>query len=67
MALKRLMLSLLVGLAGGGFAYLLAWGLFTTHPELGMEPSGGRVIAMWISPVAFLASLIYLQARSRHR
>jgi hypothetical protein len=65
MSLKRLMLSLSLGLAGGGFAYLLAWGLFTTHPELGMEPSQGRVIAMWVSPIAFLASLIYLQARGR--
>ena len=68
MAFKRnLMLSLLLGLAGGLAAYALAWGLFTTHPELGMEPASGRAIALWVAPLVFLGSLIYFAARNRNR
>jgi hypothetical protein len=68
MAFKRnLALSLLLGLAGGLAAYALAWGLFTTHPELGMEPASGRAIALWVAPLIFLGSLIYFAARNRDR
>jgi len=67
MVIKRVALSLLLGVAGGLAAYFLAWGLFTTHPELGMEPGRGRVIALWVAPVVFLASLIYFAARSPRR
>jgi hypothetical protein len=68
MAIKHsLCLSLLLGLAGGLAAYALAWGLFTTHPELGMEPGSGRTIALWVAPLIFLGSLIYFAARSRQR
>jgi hypothetical protein len=68
MAFKRsFVLSLLLALAGGLSAYALAWGLFTTHPELGMEPGSGRSIALWIAPLIFLGSLIYFATRSRHR
>ncbi|MBZ5657542.1 MAG: hypothetical protein LAO56_19925 [Acidobacteriia bacterium] len=68
MAFKRnLALSLLLGLAGGLAAYALAWGLFTTHPELGMEPSSGCTIALWVAPLIFLVSLIYFAARNRDR
>lgn len=68
MALKRsLVLSLLLGLAGGLGAYTLAWGLFTTHPELGMEPTSGLSIALWVAPVVFLGSLVYFSTRSRQR
>lgn len=68
MAFKRnLALSLLLGLGGGLAAYALAWGLFTTHPELGMEPASSRSIALWIAPLIFLGSLIYFAARNRDR
>jgi hypothetical protein len=68
MAFKRnLALSLLLGLGGGLAAYALAWGLFTTHPELGMEPANGRAIALWVAPLLFLGSLIYFAARKRDR
>jgi len=68
MAFKRnLALSLLLGLGGGLAAYALAWGLFTTHPELGMEPASGRSIALWVAPLIFLGSLIYFAARNRDR
>ncbi len=66
MAFKRsLVLSLVLALAGGLSAYVLAWGLFTTHPELGMEPASARAIALWAAPLIFLGSLIYFSARSR--
>jgi len=68
MAFKRnLALSLLLGLGGGLAAYALGWGLFTTHPELGMEPASGRSIALWVAPLIFLGSLIYFVARNRDR
>jgi hypothetical protein len=68
MAFKRnFVLSVLLGLAGGLAAYALAWGLFTTHPELGMEPASGRSIALWVAPLIFLGSLIYFAARNRDR
>jgi hypothetical protein len=68
MAFKRnLALSLLLGLGGGLAAYALAWGLFTTHPELGMQPANGRAIALWVAPLIFFGSLIYFAARNRDR
>lgn len=68
MAFKRnLMLSLLLGIGGGLASYALAWGLFTTHPELGMEPASGRSIALWVAPLISLGSLIYFAARNRDR
>jgi hypothetical protein len=68
MAFKRnLALSLLLGLGGGLAAYALAWGLFTTHPELGMEPANGRAIALWVAPLIFLGSLIYFAVRNHAR
>lgn len=65
MTTRNLVLSLLLGLAGGLSAYALAWGLFTTHPELGMEPASGRVIALWVAPLIVFGSLIYFWVRSR--
>ncbi len=62
---RNLVLSLLLGLGGGLSAFVLAWGLFTTHPELGMEPARARIIAGWVAPLTFLGSLIYFSARSR--
>jgi len=68
MAFKRnLALSLLLGLAGGLAAYALAWGLFVTHPELGMEAGSARWIALWAAPLIFLGSLIYFATRKRDR
>lgn len=68
MAFRRsLVLSLLLGLAGGLGAYALAWGFFTTHPELGVEPASGRAIALWVAPLVFLGSLVYFATRNRER
>jgi hypothetical protein len=68
MAFKRILtLSVLLGLGGGLAAYALAWGLFTTHPELGMEPASGRGIALWVAPLIFLGSLGYFATRNRGR
>ena len=68
MAFKRsLALSLLLGLAGGLAAYALAWSLFVTHPELGMEPGSGRAIALWVAPLVFLGSLVYFAVKNRDR
>jgi hypothetical protein len=64
---RKLVISLAVGLAGGLFAYFLAWGFFTTHPELGMEPARGIAIALWVAPVVFVGSLIYFSVRKRDR
>lgn len=68
MAFKRcLVLSLLLGLAGGVGAYILAWGFFSTHPELGVGSTTAHSIALWSAPVVFFCSLIYFAARSRKR
>ncbi len=68
MAFKRsLVLSLLLGLAGGVGAYILAWGFFSTHSELGVESATVRSIALWAAPVVFFGSLIYFATRSRER
>jgi hypothetical protein len=64
---RNLVLSLLLGLAGGVSAYVLAWGLFTTHPELGVEPASGRAIALWVTPLIFLGSIVYFGTGTRHR
>ena len=67
MSLQRnLLLSSALGVAGGLAAYALAWGLFATHPELGMESNSALAIAAWTAPVVFLGSLIYFGIRS-HR
>jgi hypothetical protein len=68
MSIKRnLVLSLVLGVAGGLAAYVLAWGLFVTHPELGMEAGGARSIAAWTAPLVFLGSLIYFAIRQTNR
>ncbi len=68
MAFKRnFALSLALGIAGGLAAYALAWGLFTTHPELGMESKSALTIAVWTAPLVFLGSLIYFALRSSER
>ena len=68
MAFKRnLVLSVAIGIAGGLAAYALAWGLFTTHPELGIESINALVIAAWIAPLVFLGSLIYFAVREGQR
>lgn len=64
---RNLILSLLLGLAGGIAAYALAWGLFTTHPELGMESGSARMIAAWTVPLVLLGSLIYFFVREGER
>jgi hypothetical protein len=68
MAFKRsIVISLLLGLAGGLSAYVLAWGFFTAHPEADMNPASSRTIALWVTPLVFLGSLLYFAARSRRR
>lgn len=64
---RNLVLSLALGIGGGLAAYLLAWGLFATHPELGMESKGALTIAAWTAPLVFLVSLIYFAVRSSRR
>jgi hypothetical protein len=68
MAFKRnLLMSVAIGIAGGLAAYALAWGLFTTHPELGMESRHALTIAAWAAPLVFLGSLIYFAVREGQR
>jgi hypothetical protein len=68
MAFKRnLILSVALGIAGGLAAYALAWGLFTTHPELGMESRNALTIAAWAAPLVFLGSVIYFAVREGQR
>ena len=64
---RNLVLSLLFGIAGGLAAYTLAWGLFVTHPELGLEAASARSIAAWIAPLVFLGSLLYFAVRQSNR
>ena len=64
---KRIALSFGLGLAAGLCAYFVAWGLFTTHPELGMPTSAARTIAIWVSSIGFLVSLVYFAAKDRRR
>jgi lipopolysaccharide export LptBFGC system permease protein LptF len=65
---RSLVLSLALGIAGGLAAYALAWGLFTTHQELGMDSKNALTIALWTAPLVFLGSLIYFAVRSsEHR
>lgn len=68
MNFKRiLLLSILIGVGAGLAAYALAWGLFTTHQELGMESKSAFAIAAWTAPLAFAASVVYLAARNSGR
>jgi lipopolysaccharide export LptBFGC system permease protein LptF len=64
---RSLVLSLALGIAGGCAAYALAWGLFTTHQELGMDSKNALTIALWTAPLVFLGSLIYFVVRSSER
>ncbi len=64
---RNLVISLALGIAGGLAAYALAWGLFTTHPELGMEPGRALTIAAWAAPLVLLGSLIYFALRAANR
>jgi len=59
--------SLMWGLAGGAAAYVMAWGLFTTHRELGMDPARSGFISFWVALLVFVGSLIYLAATSNSR
>jgi lipopolysaccharide export LptBFGC system permease protein LptF len=64
---RNLVLSLALGVGGGLAAYLLAWGLFATHAELGMESKSAFTIATWTAPLIFLGSMIYFALRSSQR
>ena len=61
---RNFALSLLFGVGGALGAYTLAWGLFTTHPEIGMTLTGARDVALWTGPIVFLGSLIYFTLRA---
>lgn len=68
MTFKRILASsLALGVVAGLVAYALAWGLFTTHQELGMDSKTALTIAAWAAPIIFAASLIYFSARSAAR
>lgn len=64
---RNLVLSVAIGIAGGLAAYALAWGLFTTHPEVGIESKSALTIAVWTAPLVFLGSLIYFGVRNGQR
>jgi hypothetical protein len=64
---RNLVLSAVTGIGGGLAAYALAWGLFTTHPELGMESRSAITIAIWAAPLVFVGSLIYFAVREGQR
>jgi lipopolysaccharide export LptBFGC system permease protein LptF len=64
---RNLALSLALGIAGGLAVYALAWGLFATHQELGMDSRNALTIAAWAAPLVFLGSLIYFTVRSSER
>jgi lipopolysaccharide export LptBFGC system permease protein LptF len=64
---RNLVLSFVLGLGGGLGAYALAWGLFTTHQELGMDSRNAFVIAAWTAPIVFVASLLYFAMRNAGR
>jgi len=64
MAFRRMFLySVLLGFGAGLAAYVLAWGFFSTHAELGMDPGGARIIAAWTGPAVFVGSLLYFFLR----
>ena len=68
MGFKRgLGLSLILAIGAGAGAYALAWGLFTTHQELGMDSRNALVIAAWIAPIVFVGSLVYFTLREAGR
>jgi hypothetical protein len=64
---RNLVLSVALGIAAGLAAYLLAWGLFATHPELGMDSKNALTIAAWTAPLVLLGSLIYFAVRRSSR
>lgn len=61
---RNLLLSITYAVGTSLAAYALAWGLFTTHEELGIPPGAALTIAAWILPIAFLLSVIIFAARS---
>ena len=63
--LKRTLLLSITCAVGISLAtYALAWGLFTTHEELGIAPGAALTIAAWTLPIAFLLTVIIFAARS---
>ena len=64
---RNLVLSLMLGIGAGLSAYALAWGLFATHQELGMDSGSALAIAAWTAPIAFVVSLVYFAVRSAGR
>jgi ABC-type antimicrobial peptide transport system permease subunit len=61
---RNLLLSLSYAVGAALAAYALAWGLFTTHSELGVPTSTALPIAAWVLPIVFVGSIIVLAARS---
>jgi hypothetical protein len=64
---RNIVMSLCLGIAGGLAAYTLAWGLFVTHPELGMESASAGSVAAWTAPLVFVGSLLYFAVRQSGR
>lgn len=61
---RTLLLSITCAVGISLAAYALAWGLFTTHEELGIPPGAALSIAAWILPIAFLLCVIIFATRS---
>jgi hypothetical protein len=56
--------SLLLALASATATYLFVWGLVTTHPELEIPNGAAMTSAIYMFPIAFLASVVV--AASKH-
>jgi hypothetical protein len=64
MLMKYILRSAGLALAAAAAGYLLSWGLFATHQELGMTGSTSASIAGWSFLVVLLGSLLFYGARS---
>ena len=62
---KRIALSFGIAIAAGVCGYFIAWGFFTTHPELGPTPAAARTIGICVTAIAFVASLLYFGLQGR--
>jgi ABC-type antimicrobial peptide transport system permease subunit len=61
--LRSFLLSLGISLA----AFVLTWGLFTTHGELGISSHAALSVGIWTFPVAFVCSLLFYAVKSAAR
>ena len=57
--------SLAIGAAAGLAVFGIFYGFFTSHRELGLEPSSARWIGIAVFFLGFIISWIYYQMRAR--